>query len=266
MELTPLSGPNLSQTSPPRNSPIGFRLLTAVSVLTCAVTSGGVAPAEKLSAAQFNAASPPVQSAGISGRVADALGQAAPGVAVIAVPVNGGPRGHAVSRPDGTYQVDGLAKGDYFLDFDLLGFDVTRHNHVRVTAQTTAHADAVLYVTGVCDCVHVTPERPVQERLGQVLTVSGEVLPHARLQFVRPWSEVAFADRDGRFTVRVPVDGPVPLIVSESGFQSLTQQVSGTVTTPIVVRLTSGSGAGVPDTERLPRRCCPGGLFMFPGR
>ena len=185
---------------------------------------------------------------------------------MIAVPVNGGPRGHAVSRPDGTYRVDELANGDYFVDFELLGFDVTRHNHVRVTAQTTAHVDAVLYITGVCDCVHVTPERPVQERLGQVLTISGEVLPHARLQFVRPWPELAFADSDGRFAVRVPVDGPVPLIVSESGFQSLIQQVSGTVTTPIVVRLASGSGAGVPDAERLPRPCCPGGLFMFPGR
>jgi hypothetical protein len=210
--------------------------------------------------------SPAVQSTAVSGRVADTLDQPAQGVAVIAVPIKGGPRGHAVSRPDGTYRVDGLVEGDYFVDFELLGFDMTRHNHVRVAAGTTAHADAVLYVTPVCDCVTVRPERPVQERLGQVLTVSGEVLPHARLQFVRPWSEVAFADADGRFSVRVPVDGPVPLAVSESGFRSVTQQVSGKVTTSIVVRLAPGSGAGVPDIERLPGRCCPGGLFMFPGR
>lgn len=210
------------------------------------------------------AASPAIQSAGVSGRVTDSMGQPIPGAAVTAVPAAGGAAVHSVSRADGTYEVDGLAEGAYFVDFELPGFDLTRRNRVRVIPQTTAHADAVLYVSSICECVDVTPKQPLRERAGQVLSASGQPLPHARLvSGHRPRSEFGYADDEGRFAIRVPLDGTVPLTVSESGFESATQQVSGTVAAPLVFRLVPADAASLPDTERLSRPCCLGGLFAL---
>jgi hypothetical protein len=202
-----------------------------------------------------------VQSGGISGRITDSAGQLIPGVGVIAVPANGGVAAHAVSGPNGTYEVDGIPEGVYFVDFDLLGFDITRRNHVPVSAKTTAHADAVLYISAICECVTVTPQEPVRTRVGQILSASGYPLPHARLHFGGALGEFDYADDEGRFTIRLPLDGPVPLAVSESGFQSATQQVSGDVAAPIVFRLVADDGASLLDTERLRGRCCPGTWF-----
>jgi len=211
--------------------------------------------------AQPGAATTAVRSAGISGRVTAGGGHPVPGVMVIAVPANGGVAAHAVSGPDGTYEVDGTPEGVYFVDFDLLGFDITRRNHVRVSAKTTAHVDAVLYVSAICECVTVTPKQPLRERVGQALSASGDPLPHARLHVGGLGGEFDYTDGEGRFTIRLPLDEALPLTVSESGFQSATQQVSGAGAAPIVFRLVADDGASLLDTQRLPGRCCPGDWF-----
>ena len=233
-------------------------LMLLASVMSLPSESAStVAPGESGAAAQPYAVSGAAQTAGISGRITDAAGQPAPGVRVTAVPAKGGAAVHGVSAPDGTYELGEMTEGVYFVDFDLLGFDITRRNHVRVTAKTTAHADAVLYVTGICDCVKVTPPQQLGPRWGQVLSASGHPLPHARLQLVRPQREFDYTDAEGRFVIHVPLDERVPLTVSESGFRPATQQVSGAITTaPLVFRMRPANGASLLDTERLPRPCC----------
>jgi hypothetical protein len=197
----------------------------------------------------------------ITGRVTTSDGQLVPGASVIVVAANGGIAGHTISGPDGTYDVEGLPDGAYFVDFELTGFDLARRNQVRATMSVPSHADAVLDVSPICECVSVTPRQPLQNRVGQVLSASGNPLPHASLHVDEPRPESALADSEGRFAFRVPIDGAVALTASESGFQSATQQVSGATAAPVVFRLKSGNSAGVPDAQRLRRPCCPGDFF-----
>jgi Carboxypeptidase regulatory-like domain len=219
-----------------------------------------------LSATSLAVTSSAAPSGGIGGRV-DAGGHEASGVTVIAVPAQGGVSQRTVTRADGTYEFRGLAEGAYFVDFDWLAFDITRRNHVQVTAGAMAQADATLYVSAVCECVTITPPQPVRGRTGQVLDSSGHALPHARLELGGPRAEVGYADGEGRFAVLVPISEPVPLTVSESGFRPATQQVAGAVTAPIVFRLVEADGTNLRDSERFSRSCrCPGDLFTHDGR
>ena len=79
--------------------------------------------------------------------------------------------------------------------------------------------------------------------------------------------EVAYADTEGRFLIRVPVDKTWPLTVSDTGFHAVTQQVSGSVAELIVFRLAHAGTTGLPDHERFGRGCrCPGDLFRHKGR
>jgi hypothetical protein len=73
----------------------------------------------------------------------------------------------------------------------------------------------------------------------QVVDESGRPLPHARLEIVAEVGhEVAYADADGRFRVRIPDGGDASLLVSDSGFRANRQTVAGTSTTaPVVVQL-----------------------------
>lgn len=193
------------------------------------------------------------------------MGVPIPGVTVIAVPANGGIAKGTLSRPDGTYEVDGIAEGAYFVDFDLTGFDLVRRNDVRATTKAPAHADAVLDISAICECVTVTPKQPLRERVGQVLSASGQPLPNAVLRVDRPPFEFALADSEGRFAIRVPLDGSMPLTVSESGFQSATQQVTGAVEGSVVFSLVTADGASLPDSQRLRKPCCPGEFFTQGG-
>lgn len=198
----------------------------------------------------------------ITGRVIDASGAAIPGATVVAVPANGEAAAtRALTRADGTYELDGSVEGPYFVDFELTGFDLVRRNNIRATANALGHADAVLYVSAICECVSITPKAPLRERIGQVLSASGQPLPHARLKIDSPRPESALATAEGRFAIRVPLDEPVSLTASESGFQSATQQVSGGSDAIVVFRLAPAAGARARDTERLRGPCCPGDFF-----
>lgn len=160
--------------------------------------------------------------------------------------------------PDETYRVD----------FETLGFDLTRRNHVRVGDHTSTNVEAALYVSAVCECVTIVPLPPLAVRAGEVVDDRSRPLPHARVEVVSPMRrEVAHADADGRFVLRAPVAAGWPLTASDSGFRAMTQEVSASRAEPIVFRLTYAGTTGLPLYERFSRACrCPGDLFTHEGR
>lgn len=208
------------------------------------------------------------ESAGIVGHVVDGRGQPLPGVSVTTIAESGGDPSRAVSAGDGTYQFSMLPDGTYRVDFELLGFDLVRRNHVQVRHDVPARADATLFVSGVCECVDIALATPVRERSGQVVVESGRPLAHARVEVASPRGrEVAYADDEGRFKVRLPVNSSWPLTASDGGFRARTQEVSGAGDVPLVIKLAQGWSPGLPDVQRFTRRChCPGDLFTHDGR
>jgi hypothetical protein len=107
---------------------------------------------------------------------------------------------------------------------------------------------------------------PVQERAGRVVDESERPLPHARLDLARPaYHETAYADRDGRFRVRLPVSSTWPLTASDTGFASTTLHLSGNGPS-IVFRLKPTGDSSTAETERLGGGCCPHDLFTYPER
>ena len=204
----------------------------------------------------------------IAGRVVDAIGQPVPGVSVTTIPESGGLGKRVTTGRDGTYRFETLPSETYRVDFETLAFDLTRRNHVRVRNHASTSAEAVLHVSAICECVTIVPPNPLAVRAGEVVDDAGRPLPHARLEVVSPIRrEVAYADADGRFLVRVPTDATWPLTASDTGFGAVTQQVSGAVAEPTVFRLRYAGTTGVPDSERLSRACrCPGDLFAHSGR
>ena len=208
------------------------------------------------------------QSTSIAGRVSDGSGQYLPGVSVTAIPETGGVASRAISDQHGAYQFGILPDGTYRVDFELLGFDFARVNHVRVRHDTAAKADATLSVSPICECIEVRSPTPLRERSGQVVDESGRPLPHARLEVSTPLRrDVAYADSEGRFQVRLPITDRWPLAVSDGGFGAEARQVSGTGSVLLIFRLAPTSTAGLPDLQRLARGCrCPDDLFTHAGR
>jgi hypothetical protein len=199
--------------------------------------------------------------------VTDASGQRVPGVSVIALRDSGGVAARATTGSDGMYNIDALPGGGYRVDFDLAGFDITRRNHVRVRAGETANVDAVLNISRLCECISQRPSSsPLQERAGYVVDESDQPLAHAWLSLGSPGSQVGYADGEGRFRVRLPVDGTWPLTAFDTGFGTMTRQVSGTGPGAIVFKLKRAGAPAVPDTERLSRGCCSGDLFTHSPR
>lgn len=207
------------------------------------------------------------QTGSIAGRVSDSIGQAVPGAWVTILPQAGGTATRMQTGADGAYRISRLAEGTYRVDFDLLGFDLTRRNHVRVTADSIARADVSLHISAICECVTRVREHDLRERSGQVLDEQGRPLPHARLEIGGRYSEVAYADAQGRFSVRLPAKEEWPLTASDSGFARNRQKVSGSGAAAIVLRLAFASATALPDSERFARGCrCPGDLFTHGGR
>jgi carboxypeptidase family protein len=208
------------------------------------------------------------QSGGISGHVVDSIGQPVPGVSVSAAPETGGTATRVTTGTDGTYRFETLPDDVYRVDFELLGFDLYRRNHVRVGRNAAVVIDATIYASAVCECVQRHDSSALGERGGQVADQSGRPLPHARLEIVSPAGrEVAYADGEGRFRVRVPANHSWRLTASDSGFSAVTQEVSGSASAPIEFKLALASMSGVPDTEQLTRGCrCPDDLFTHAGR
>jgi hypothetical protein len=206
---------------------------------------------------------PVPQAPSITGRAIDQAGYPIPGASVTAMLESGGVSKRAPTGTDGVFRFDGLPDGTYRVDFELLGFQLVRRNHVRVASSGAATVDTTLRIRGVCECVQIVPVMPLSERAGQVLDQAGRPLPHARVTIVTPRvSEVAYADNDGRFRVRVPTGELWSLTASDSGFNAVTRQVSTAVESPFVFRLPFAGTAAVPDTEALNRKCsCPDDLF-----
>ena len=217
---------------------------------------------------------------GVAGRVVDTIGKPMPGVTVTIMPAAGGEQTRTTTAGDGTYRFDEMADGIYRVDFELVGFDVTRRNFVRVRNGSSTFADATLRVSSMCECVSVTGLPRVAQRSGRVVDETGRPLPRARLEIAVPipaeagvapastWREVRYADTEGRFSVLAPVAGAWALIASDSGFRSVTQQVSGSPTEPLVFTLFfTGTDTGFQVYERFSRGCrCSGDLFTHQGR
>jgi len=210
------------------------------------------------------------QSPSISGRVVDAIGQPIEGVSVMTAAEGGGEPAYETTGSDGTYRFKGLRNGTYRVDFEIRWYDVLRRNHVHVRANSTAVADATLTLSAIdCECVNVVPPIPIRERVGQVADESDRPLAHARLQIVTAtYQEVAFADSEGRFRVRLPIDKSWSLTASDSGFGAVTQQVSADAEDVVTFRLPRSSTMNLPDIEQLNNGgChCTGGLFTHDGR
>jgi hypothetical protein len=203
----------------------------------------------------------------ITAHAVDSIGKPVPGVSVSVVPESGGLANRATTGSDGSCRVE-VPSGTYRIDFETLGFDVTRRNHVRVRNHQSTNAEAVLQVSAICECVSIVPPNPLAVRGGEVVDDAGRPLPHARLELISPMRhEVAYADADGRFLLKVPVDATWPLTASDTGFGALTEQVSGSAAQSIVLRLAYADTMGMPDSERFSRGCrCPGDLFAHSGR
>ena len=216
----------------------------------------------------------------VVGRVVDTIGKPLPGVTVTMMPAAGGEQTRTTTAGDGTYRFDKMSDGMYRVDFELVGFDVTRRNFVRVRNASSTFADATLRLSSMCECVSVTGLPRVAQRSGLVVDEKGRPLPRARLELAVPipaepgvapastWREVRYADTEGRFSVLAPITGTWPLTASDSGFRPATQQISASAAEPITFRLFfTGTGPELPDYERFSRGCrCSGDLFTHQGR
>ena len=212
---------------------------------------------------------------GVAGRVVDTAGQALPGVTVMMFPASGGTQMKTYTGADGTYRFEKAPDGNYRVDFELLGFEVIRRNHVVVRNGRSTFADATLRVRSICECVTVTGLPPAAQRTGRVLDSENRPLPRARVEMVAPlsanrpgspgtWREVAYTDDEGWFSFFAPRDSTWPVTVSDSGFRPVTRQVSGSVADPFVVRLAfSGTNlSSVQEYERFDEGCgCTGQLL-----
>ena len=207
-------------------------------------------------------------SAGIAGRVVDVTGAPLPGVTVIATEASGTAR-RVTTGNDGRYRIDVTPGRAHRIDFELPHFNLLRHHNVVVPQGATTAIDATLPVNARCECVTVIGPT-FKERSGQVLDDTGRPLAGARLELVPPssqgWRAAALADAEGRFRVRVPADASWPLTASESGFEPVTQPVSGAGTDIVVFRLAKAATPAPPFSEHwnLTGCRCPGGYFVPP--
>jgi len=203
----------------------------------------------------------------VVGTISDAAGGFLPGVVVTAMPQAGGEARAAISGINGTYGFEDLAEGTYRIDSYLPGFDVMRRNLVSVRRGEISRGDVTLPVTPICECIdnwaRLGVSRPrLSTRMGQVVDESGRPLPRARLEIVGPVGrEVAYANREGRFQVRLSPNQTWRLTARDSGFGAVTLMVSGGDTSPLVFRLPNADTRALPAVERLARPCCQGDLF-----
>ena len=184
-----------------------------------------------------------------------------PGVTVTTIPQSGGLARHTTSGTDGSYRFEGLPDDTYRVDFDLRGFELVRRNHVRVRRDTEANIDAALPVRAICECITVEPPSPWAQRPGQVIDKTGHPLPHARVAVVG--SQAMSTDGEGRFLIRVPVNEAWSLTATDTGFRSVTQQVSGADAASVVLSLEYVGTTGVPDVQRFSGCECDGYLLQY---
>ena len=195
----------------------------------------------------------------IGGRVRDTIGQVLPGVTITVMPNRGGRARQTITDRDGVYRLEGLPDDTYRIDFLLAGFDLVRENHVRAGADPQVDVDATLAVSAVCECVNSGLSTTAEPIAGQVVDNQNRPLPHARLDVVSPARrETAYTDSDGRFYVRLPLDGAWPITASDTGFASVTEQISKASSGPLVLKLRFEDSGSLPRRERFRLGClCP---------
>ena len=197
----------------------------------------------------------------------DAGGGVLPGVVVTVMPQGGGEARAVISGINGRYAFEDLAEGTYRIDSYLPGFDVMRRNLVVVRRGETAQVDVTLPPSPYCECIDIwarlgISRQRLSARMGQVMDDSGRPLPRAQLEIVGPVGrEVAYANREGQFQVRLSPNQTWPLTARDSGFGAVTLTVTGGDTSPLVFRLPNADTRALPAVERLAPPCCQGNLF-----
>jgi hypothetical protein len=189
-----------------------MRLSRASLVVTLAIVAAAV-----------NAAS---AATGIAGRVVDTGGGALPGVEVVAKPSRGGALAITMTKPDGSFNFDGLAIGSYDVLGTLRGFDAERLSGVEVGSTRATGIALVLRVSGLCDCV-VDTGPPRHKVTGRVIDHLGYEMPFAVVTITSKklrWSALGFTDLQGRFAARL-TDGEYEMRAASSGFQESERQL-----------------------------------------
>ena len=208
------------------------------------------------------------ESLSLEGRVVDALAAPLPGVRVTASGGGTGQGRQTVTDASGAYRFDSLPRDRYRIDFDLLGFDLLRVNHVRLEDTAARNqVDATLHVSAICECIEVMWPS-LREREGQIVDQQGRPLAYARVELRNPQRiESAHADHDGRFRVRLPRQTTWRLSASAYGYAPSTQQVGGDAGDTVVLRLVRSDVERTMERERVPRGCrCGSDLFTHAGR
>jgi Carboxypeptidase regulatory-like domain len=130
--------------------------MTYWGTLACAVALLAAAPASAF--AQGGGAS---STGSISGRVADEVGGALPGVIVSATsPAQIGAL-TAISNEEGIYRFPSVAPGEYKLEFTLTGFKTLVRDGIRVTLGFNSAVSVSLGVATIQETVTVSGESPV---------------------------------------------------------------------------------------------------------
>ena len=213
----------------------------------------------------------------VVGRVRDWTDGILVGVSVTLFPARGGAVTQTTADHDGRYRFDGVPAGRYRIDFNLGGFDIWRVNLVEVQPGATATADGWLR-SSLCECIRVghgspvvavvAPPPPPPPIQGQVVDNTGQPIPYTTLELVRAQGrETAYTDREGRFLVRASA-GAWSITASDSGFEPVTMDMSGTTSGSLVFALPSVGTPDITDTERLNRRTCycPAASFVHEQR
>ena len=200
------------------------------------------------------------------GRVLDTTNAVMPGVSVTLIPERGGATTRTTADFDGRYRFHEVPPGTYRIHFNLQGFDIVKVTQVEVQPGATATADGSLRVNSRCDCVWfahgapvvavVPPPPPPPPIQGRVVDEAGRALPYATLELVTSGGrQTADADREGRFLVRAPA-GTWSITASDSGWEAVTMDMSGTTSGSVVFSLPSVGRADVANRDRLSRRTC----------
>ena len=110
----------------------------------------------------------------------------------------------------------------------------------------------------MCECVtrgFVTAPTPLT---GHVVDQDGQPLPFASLEIAGTrGAEDSYTDSEGRFLVRVPVDGAWAITASHSGFDAVRQELRSVAGAPLVLKLRYTGEPGQMHEERLAGCLCP---------
>ena len=208
----------------------------------------------------------------IMGIVLDRTNGPVPEVSVTLRQTGQGMSAATKTGPDGRFVFDRLDAGGYAVDFDLLAFDVRRHNNVRLSP-TIAQVDlkTQLSVSGICECISY-PALPTQKGAavsGVIRDQAGRPVPHAGLEILGSARRAtAWSGLNGEFEATLPVGSTCELVVRDTAFErtSVALRVSEK-NPPIPIALVSKVSTALPDIEDFPRPCrCGSDVFLHAGR